>query len=78
MSTTKHKRRACRPSPPQVCSPRRNAAGLEQHSGYIPVDFDDLPSEEKKTALLEQLRQLPFIALAALSVADGVWGSRSG
>ena len=52
---------------------RRNAAGLEQHSGYIPVDFDDLPSEEKKTALLEQLRQLPFISLAALSVADGIW-----
>lgn len=52
---------------------QRNRSGLEQHSGYIPVDFDDLPSEEKKTALLEQLRQLPFIALAALSVADGMW-----
>lgn len=51
---------------------QRNAAGLEKHSGYVPVDFDDLPSE-KKTALLEQLRQLPFISLAALSVADGVW-----
>lgn len=51
---------------------QRNAAGLEKHSGYVPVDFDDLPSE-KKTDLLEQLRQLPFISLAALSVADGVW-----
>ena len=52
---------------------QRNAAGLVQHSGYIPVDFDDLPSEEKKKALLEQLRHLPFISLAALSVADGIW-----
>ncbi len=52
---------------------QRNAAGLDQHSGYIPVDFDDLPSKEKKKTLLEQLRQFPFIALAALSVADGIW-----
>jgi len=52
---------------------QRNRSGLEQHSGYIPVDFDGLPSEERKAVLLEQLRQLPFISLAALSVADGMW-----
>ena len=52
---------------------RRNRSGLEKHSGCIPVDFDDLPAEERKAALLEQLQQLPFISLAALSVADGMW-----
>ena len=52
---------------------RRNASGLEQHSGYIPIDFDDLPSAEDKAAVIEQLQELPFIALAAWSVADGVW-----
>ncbi|MYC97056.1 MAG: hypothetical protein F4X14_19030 [Caldilineaceae bacterium SB0661_bin_32] len=67
------KKRALPAFTPAGLFSRRNAAGLEQHSGYIPVDFDALPSEEKKRALLEQLRQLPFIALAALSVADGTW-----
>ena len=52
---------------------QRNASGLEQHSGYIPVDFDDLPSAEDKTALLVQLQQFPFVAFAARSVADGMW-----
>ena len=52
---------------------QRNASGLERHSGYIPVDFDELPSAEDKADLFEQLQQLPFVALAALSVADGLW-----
>ena len=52
---------------------QRKSPGLERHSGYIPVDFDDLPSAEDKAALLEQLQQLPFVALAAWSVADGLW-----
>ena len=52
---------------------KRNASGLDQHSGYIPVDFDDLPSVEDKAVIIEQLRQLPFVALVAWSVADGVW-----
>ena len=52
---------------------RRKANGLEQHSGYIPVEFDDLPSAKEKADIIEQLQELPFVALAALSVADGVW-----
>ena len=52
---------------------KRNTSSLEQHSGYIPVDFDNLPSAEDKAVLLEQLQQFPFVALAAWSVADGVW-----
>lgn len=52
---------------------QRKASGLVQHSGYIPVDFDDLPSAEDKAALLAQLQQIPFVAFAARSVADGVW-----
>lgn len=52
---------------------QRNRSGLERHSGCIPVDFDDLPSEERKAVLFEQLREIPFFSLAALSVADGIW-----
>ena len=59
-------------TPAGLFSPRK-VSGLERHSGYIPIDFDDLPSVEAKAAVIEQLQELPFIALAAWSVADGVW-----
>ena len=59
-------------TPAGIFSPRK-ASGLEQHSSYIPLDFDGLPSAEDKAAIIAQLQEIPFVALAALSVADGVW-----
>ena len=52
---------------------QRNSSGLEKHSSHIPLDFDDLPSPEDKADVIEHLQALPFIAIAARSVADGVW-----
>ena len=52
---------------------QRNKSGLEKHSSFIPLDFDDLPSAEDKATAIEQLQGLAFIAIAARSVADGVW-----
>ena len=59
-------------TPAGIFSPR-NTSGLHQHSGYIPLDFDNLSSAEDKVTVLAQLKELSFVAFAALSVADGVW-----
>ena len=67
------KKRALPAITPAGIFSNRNANGLEQHSGFIPIDFDDLPSVKEKADIIERLQELPFVALAALSVADGVW-----
>jgi len=51
----------------------RRAAGLTERSGFVALDFDRIPADRDKEAAIEALSLHPAVALAARSVADGVW-----
>ncbi len=52
---------------------RRHPAGLQEHSGFVALDFDRIPAGRDKEVAIETLCLHPAVALAARSVADGVW-----
>ena len=52
---------------------RRRPHAFREHSGFVALDFDRIPAARDKEAAIETLSLHPAVALAARSVADGVW-----